>query len=68
MARNVPVISRKAIGGQIIGVKRTVTNIYLEPTSLSAITFNFLMSRLGDLIAAYLVSKGEPFWTFRVSW
>ena len=68
MARDVPAISRKAIGEQIIGMKRKVTNIYLVPTSLSAITFYFLMSRLGGLIAAYLVSKGEPFWTFRVSW
>jgi ammonia channel protein AmtB len=63
-AYNVPVISPEAIGGQITGETWTATNIYLAPTSLSAITFNFLMSLSGGLIAAYLISKGDPFWTF----
>jgi len=63
-ACNVPAISPEAIGGQITGVTWTATNIYLAPTSLSAITFNFLMSLSGGLMAAYLVSKGDPFWTF----
>jgi ammonia channel protein AmtB len=31
---------------------------------LSAITFNFLMSLSGGLMAAYVVSKGDAFWTF----
>jgi len=63
-ACNVPAISPEAIGGQITGGTWTATNIYLAPTSLSAITFNFLMSLSGGLMAAYLVSKGDPFWTF----
>ena len=63
-ACNVPVISPEGIGGQITGETWTVTNIYLAPTSLSAITFNFLMSLSGGLMAAYIISKGNPFWTF----
>ncbi len=63
-ACNVPVISPEVIGGQITGTTWTATNIYLAPTSLSAITFNFLMSLSGGLMAAYIVSKGDAFWTF----
>ena len=65
-ACNVPVISPEVIGGQITGETWTATNIYLAPTSLSAITFNFLMSLSGGLMAAYIISKGNPFWTFSV--
>ncbi|MEM7210070.1 MAG: ammonium transporter [Pseudomonadota bacterium] len=46
------------------GVFFSATNIYLGPTTLSAITFNFLMSLSGGLLAAYLVSKGDAFWTY----
>ena len=42
----------------------SATNIYLGPTTLSAITFNFLMSLAGGLLAGYWVSKGDPFWTY----
>lgn len=63
-ACNVPIISPEIIDGQIIGTTWTATNIYLSPTSLSAITFNFLMSLSGGLMAAYIVSKGDAFWTF----
>ena len=63
-ACNVPAISPELIGGQITGETWTATNIYLAPTSLSAITFNFLMSLSGGLIAAYMVSKGDSFWTY----
>lgn len=42
----------------------TATNIYLSPTSLSGITFNFLMSLAGGLMAGYFISKGDPFWTY----
>ncbi|HUE47500.1 MAG TPA: ammonium transporter, partial [Aestuariivirgaceae bacterium] len=52
------------IGGEITGATWTATNIYLAPTTLSAITFNFLMSLSGGLMAAYVVSKGNPFWTY----
>lgn len=46
------------------GVFWSATNIYLQPTTLSAITFNFIMSLCGGLMAGYLVSKGDPYWTF----
>ena len=42
----------------------SATNIYLGPTTLSAITFNFLMSLSGGLLAGYWISKGDPFWTY----
>ena len=42
----------------------TATNIYVTPTTLSGITFNFLMSLSGGLLAGYWVSKGDPFWTY----
>jgi ammonia channel protein AmtB len=63
-ACNIPIISPEVIGGQITGETWTATNIYLAPTSLSAITFNFLMSLSGGLMMGYIVSKGDPFWTY----
>ena len=42
----------------------SATNIYLGPTSLSAITFNFLMSLSGGMMAGYVMSRGDPFWTY----
>jgi len=42
----------------------SATNIYLAPTTLSAITVNFLMSLAAGLLAGYIVSKGDPFWTY----
>jgi Amt family ammonium transporter len=46
------------------GVFFSATTIYLTPTTLSGITFNFLMSLSGGLLAAYIVSKGDAFWTY----
>ena len=63
-ACNVPIISPEGIDGQITGETWTATNIYLGPTTLGAITFNFLMSLSGGLMAAYFISKGDPFWTY----
>ena len=63
-ACNVPIISPEGIGGLITGETWTATTIYLTPTTLGAITFNFLMSLSGGLLVAYLVSKGDPFWTY----
>ena len=63
-ACNVPIISPEGIGGQITGETWTATNIYLAPTTLSAITFNFLMSLSGGLMVAFMVGKGDPFWTY----
>ncbi len=46
------------------GVFYSATNIYLSPTTLSAITFNFLLSLSGGLLATYIVSRGDAFWTY----
>ena len=43
----------------------SATTIYLTPTTLSAITFNFLLSLAAGLLIGYFVSKGDPFWTFQ---
>lgn len=63
-ACNIPMIDPATIGGQITGETWTATNIYLAPTTLSAITVNFLMSLSGGLMAGYLISKGNVFWTY----
>jgi Amt family ammonium transporter len=63
-ACNIPIISPASIAGQITGETWTATNIYLAPTTLSAITFNFLMSLSGGMLAGYVISKGNPFWTY----
>jgi ammonia channel protein AmtB len=34
------------------------------PTTLSGITFNFILSFSGGLLSMYLVSRGNPFWTY----
>lgn len=62
VACNVPIIASEDIGAA--GGSFTATNIYLTPTTLSAIVFNFLMSLSGGLIAGYVVSRGEAFWTY----
>ncbi len=46
------------------GVFWSATNIYLQPTTLSAITFNFIMALCGGLMAGYIVSKGDAYWTY----
>ena len=63
-ASNVPIISPQTIAGQITGATWTATTIYLTPTTLSAVTINFLMALSGGLMAGYLVSRGDPVWTF----
>lgn len=63
VACNVPIIDINAEMGQET-VYFTATNIYLGPTTLSAITFNFLMSLAGGLLAGYWISKGDAFWTY----
>ncbi len=42
----------------------STTNIYLAPTTTSAITVNFLMSLSGGLMMGYVISKGDAFWTY----
>ena len=63
-ACNVPIIAPSGIDGLITGETWTATNIYLGPTTLGAITFNFLMSLSGGLLVGYAVSKADPFWTY----
>jgi ammonia channel protein AmtB len=62
VACNVPIIAESAIGAA--GAGFTSTTIYLTPTTLSAIVFNFLMSLSGGMIAGYMVSRGDAFWTY----
>ncbi|HUF55219.1 MAG TPA: ammonium transporter [Thermohalobaculum sp.] len=62
VACNVPIIGSGAIGAAEGSF--TATTIYLTPTTLSAIVFNFLMSLSGGLLAGYVVSRGEAFWTY----
>ncbi len=64
VACNVPIIDPGTIGGQITGTTLTATTIYLTPTTLGAITVNFLMSLSGGMLAGYMVSKGDAFWTY----
>lgn len=59
-ACNVPMFDVQA-GDEVL---YSATNIYLTPTTLSAITLNFLMSLAGGMMAAYTVSKGDAFWTY----
>ena len=42
----------------------SATTIYLTPTTLSGITYNFLLSLAGGLMSSYIFSKGDPFWTY----
>ena len=63
-ACNIPMIAPASIGGQITGETWTATTIYLTPTTLSGITFNFLMSLSGGMMAGYVISKGDAFWTY----
>ncbi len=59
-ACNVPIIDID----QGEAVFNSATNIYLGPTTLSAITVNFLMSLSGGWLAGYWISKGDAFWTY----
>ena len=38
-------------------------NIYLSPSTLSAITFTITLGFAGGFTGGYFVSKGDPFWT-----
>ena len=62
-ACNIPIINLGPEYG-LEGTYFSATNIYVTPTTLSGITFNFLMSLSGGLLAGYWVSKGDPFWSY----
>ncbi len=63
VACNIPIFDVGEMAGMSESFFST-TNIYLTPTTTSAITFNFLMSLSGGLLAGYIVSKGDGFWTY----
>jgi ammonia channel protein AmtB len=63
VACNIPIFDVGEMAG-MDGSFWTTTNIYLTPTTTSAITFNFLMSLSGGLMMGYLISKGDAFWTY----
>jgi ammonia channel protein AmtB len=46
------------------GVFYSATNIYLGPTTLSAVTVNFLMALSGGLMVGYVVAKGDAYWAY----
>ncbi len=60
VACNIPIIDVQS-GDEVF---YSATTIYYTPTTLSAITFNFLLSLSGGLMAGFIVSKGDPFWTY----
>ena len=60
-ACNIPIADVDPADGRAVF---SATTIYLTPTTLSAITFNFLMSLSGGMLAGYFVSRGDAFWTF----
>ena len=64
VACNVPLIDPGTIDGMITGDTWTATTIYLTPTTLGAITVNFLMSLSGGMLMGYMVSRGNAFWTY----
>lgn len=64
VACNIPLIDPAGIDGSITGTTWTATTIYLSPTTLGAITFNFLMSLSGGMLMAFTLSKGDAFWTY----
>ena len=45
------------------GTYFTALTIYMTPTTLGAITMNFLMSFSGGLLMGYRLSHGDAFWT-----
>ena len=63
VACNIPILDVGEMAGMSESFYAT-TNIYLTPTTTSAITFNFLMSLSGGLMMGYIISKGDAFWTY----
>ena len=59
-ACNIPIVNVVEDGRAFF----TAATIYLTPTTLSAITFNFLMALTAGLLMGYWISNGDPFWTF----
>jgi len=60
-ACNIPIMDVDPDGGRAFF---SATTIYLTPTTLSGVTFNFIMALVGGMLVAYFLSDGDPFWTF----
>jgi ammonia channel protein AmtB len=60
VACNIPIFDVQTGDGTFF----SATTIYLTPTTLSGITFNFLLSLCGGLLSTYIVSRGDAFWTY----
>lgn len=60
VACNIPMWNIDQTGGTFF----SATTIYLTPTTLSGITFNFMLSLSGGLLAGYYMSKGDAYWSF----
>jgi len=63
VACNIPILDIGPSAGMQTSFFST-TNIYLAPTTTSAITVNFLMSLSGGLLVGYIISHGDAFWTY----
>jgi Amt family ammonium transporter len=60
VACNVPILDVQTGDGVFF----SATTIYLTPTTLSAITVNFILSLSGGLFTGFILSKGDAFWTY----
>ena len=60
-ACNIPIVDISPDGETL---RFGTTTIYGTPTTLSASTFNFLMSLTGGLLAGYILSRRDPYWIF----
>jgi ammonia channel protein AmtB len=53
-----------AIASDTGAVYFSAVTIYGNPTTLGAVTLNYIFSLVGGLLMAYWVSRGDAFWTF----
>jgi len=63
LAGNVPLVNPGGVNSEITGDLLTTMTIYLTPTTLSAVSVNFIMSLAGGMLAGFFVSRGQPDWT-----
>jgi len=66
VACNIPILDVGEMAGTD-GSFFTMTKFYFTPTTASAITFNFVMSFSGGLMASYITSNCNAFWTYSSS-
>ncbi len=63
LAGNLPLVNLAGINSEITGNVLITTTIYLTPTTLSAVSVNYILSLAGGLLAGYFISKAQPDWT-----